>query len=77
MLFRSEDGDDSVKYKMFCSVLAIAKNLGFECVAEGVETKEQLNKMRALGCEIIQGFYFDPPLPKEEFEARLVTKRYE
>ena len=72
-----EDGIGSVKYKMFSSVLAISNNLGFDCVAEGVETEEQLSNMRELGCEIIQGYYYDPPLPKEEFEARLVTKKYE
>ena len=62
---------------MFCSVLAIAKNLGFGCVAEGVETEDQLAIMREAGCDIIQGYYFDQPLPKEEFEARLASKKYE
>jgi len=33
--------------------------------------------MRETGCDIIQGFYYDKPLPKEEFESRLVTKRYD
>ena len=72
-----EDGVSSVKHKMFCGVLAMARNLGFGCVVEGVETKEQLGKMKALGCEIIQGFYYDKPLPREEFESRLVVKKYE
>ena len=72
-----EDGGDSVKHKMFCGVLAMSKTLGFDCVAEGVETESQIKMVREAGCDIIQGFYFDKPLPMEEFEARLVTKKYE
>ena len=72
-----DDGEDSVKYKMFQGVLSMSKDLGFDCVAEGVETESQVKLVREAGCEIIQGFYYDPPLPKEEFEARLVTKKYE
>lgn len=72
-----DDSKDSTKHKMFCSVLALAKNLGFKCVAEGVETEAQLKKVSNVGCEIIQGYYYDQPLPKEEFEARLASKKYE
>jgi EAL domain-containing protein (putative c-di-GMP-specific phosphodiesterase class I) len=71
-----EDGENSVKHKMFCGVLAMARNLGFDCVVEGVETREQLSKMKELGCEIVQGFYYDKPLPFEEFEASLAMKKY-
>ena len=55
----------------------MAKSLGFECLAEGVETKFQIDIMHQAGCDIAQGFYFDKPLPKAEFESRLVTKIYE
>ena len=71
------DGTDSVKYKMFCGVLGMAKTLGITCVAEGVETASQLKIMRDTGCDIIQGYYFDKPLPREDFESRLVTKKYD
>jgi EAL domain-containing protein (putative c-di-GMP-specific phosphodiesterase class I) len=71
------DGTDSVRYKMFSGVLNMAKTLGLKCIAEGVETESQLSVMRETGCDIIQGFYYDKPLPKEEFESRLVTKRYD
>ncbi len=72
-----EDGGDSVKHKMFCGVLAMAKTLGFDCVAEGVETESQKKMVHEAGCDIIQGFYFDKPLPREEFEARLLMKKYD
>ena len=71
-----EDAPDSSKYTMFRGVITMAKNLGFNCIAEGVETRYQINVMRECGCNIAQGYYFDKPLPKEEFEARLVTKKY-
>ena len=55
----------------------MSKSLGINCVAEGVETEYQVEIMRKTGCDIAQGYYYDKPLPKEEFEARLVTKQYE
>lgn len=72
------DGADSIKYKMFSAVLNMAHTLGLNsCIAEGVETESQLKIMRDTGCDIIQGYYYDKPLPKDEFEARLKTKRYD
>lgn len=40
------------------------------CVAEGVETKEQREAARKLGCGYIQGFYYDKPMPVEEFNQK-------
>ncbi|MCR4888378.1 MAG: bifunctional diguanylate cyclase/phosphodiesterase [Ruminococcus sp.] len=57
-------------------VVAIAHDLGLECVAEGVETREQIELLRENSCNIIQGFYFDCPLPVTEFETRLDGYRY-
>ena len=77
--FVPEEGDDfnDKKCIMFRGVVSMAKNLGFECLAEGIESQYQIDIMRQYGCDIAQGFYYDKPLPKEEFEARLVTKKYE
>ena len=49
-------------------VLDIAKNLGVPVVAEGVETEEELNMLKAAGCDIIQGYYFSKPIPPSEME---------
>ena len=51
--------------------------MGLECVVEGVETEKQLELLRTNCCNIAQGFYFDKPLPVEEFERRMITKGYE
>ena len=51
----------------------MAKQLDLVVVAEGVETKEQLDFLRNIHCDVAQGFYFSKPIPKEEF-ALLVAK---
>ena len=71
------DGNESVRYKMFSGVLSMARSIGLKCIAEGVETESQLKVVRETGCDIIQGYYYDKPLPKDEFEARLAKKVYE
>ena len=43
-------------------------------VAEGVETKSQLDTLKQMGCEIIQGYYFSKPVPAEEFEKFIVQE---
>ena len=48
------------------AVVEMARALGLEIVAEGVETADQLAAVRGLGCHQAQGFYFMPPLPAEE-----------
>lgn len=49
----------------------MAKDLGIETVAEGVETKEQVEFLRGIGCDVAQGFYFAKPMPMSEFDALL------
>lgn len=56
---------------MFRHVVAMAQAMGLECVAEGVETEKQLEILKDNDCRIAQGFYFDKPLPLDEFEEKL------
>ena len=58
------------------SMIKLAKEIGLETLAEGVEQKEQVDTLLSLGCEVIQGYYFDRPLPKESFEKRIISRRY-
>lgn len=76
--FLPEAGEqyDLKKKIMLRHVVSIAKEIGLECVAEGVETKEQVELLKADNCNIVQGFYFDKPLPAEEFEKRLNNYQY-
>ena len=56
---------------MFASIIDLIGRLGKKSVAEGVETNKQLEYLEKLGCDIVQGYVFDKPLPKDEFEQRL------
>lgn len=63
-------------YLMLQGVVTLAKSLGLTIVAEGVETKEQLEVIENMGCDMIQGYIFDKPLPEEEFIERIKRKVY-
>lgn len=47
------------------SVLSMAESMGLKVVAEGVETEGQLDVLKKMGCEEVQGYYFTKPLPPE------------
>ena len=55
-------------------ILGLAKDLKVPVVAEGIETEEQLEMLRKLGCRLVQGFYFSRPLPPDEFEETVIRK---
>ena len=71
LLPSNEDDNNHQKTVMFKYVVAMAQAMGLECIAEGVETPEQIEILKENSCNFAQGFYFDKPLPIEEFEARL------
>jgi diguanylate cyclase (GGDEF)-like protein len=54
------------------AIVFLAKSIGIKTIAEGVETKEQMEILSQLGCEQIQGFYLGRPVPAEEFEANFI-----
>lgn len=68
--------ENSTNNLMFKHVAALTKDLGLECVVEGVETEKQVELLRKNHCDVAQGFYFDRPLPLEEFEERLSRRFY-
>ena len=71
-----EDEPDSVNSIMFKYVIAMANELGIECIVEGVETAKQLEILRTNKCSFAQGFLFDRPLPVRDFEDRMNTEEY-
>ena len=56
------------------SIIVMAKKLGFETIAEGVETMEQFDYLEEIGCECIQGYLLGKPMPKEDIEQLLLSK---
>ena len=52
-------------------IVRLGHMLGLGVIAEGVETGEQLDALRSMGCQEVQGFYFSPPVPADAFPALL------
>jgi EAL domain-containing protein (putative c-di-GMP-specific phosphodiesterase class I) len=63
------DGDDAIVR----TIATLAQNLGMEVIAEGIETEEQYQRLKALGCEYGQGFLFSRPVTVEAAQ-RLLEK---
>ena len=66
----TSDPDDA---SLVEAITAMARSLKLKVIAEGVETKEQLDQLRSLGCDLIQGYFFSKPLTAEEF-GNLLSK---
>ncbi|MEW6766000.1 MAG: PAS domain S-box protein [Pseudomonadota bacterium] len=56
------------------SIILMAKRLGIKLIAEGVETREQVELLAAVGCDMVQGYYFARPMPEDEFLAFVLTR---
>ena len=56
-------------------IITLGHSLGLTVVAEGVESRQQLEILRAAGCDEIQGYYYSPPLPAAAFEEWLAAYR--
>jgi len=52
------------------SIIGMAVSLGMDVISEGVETDEQLNLVKDMGCRYFQGYYFSCPVSVAEFEAK-------
>ncbi len=57
---------------LLASIVTLAHNLGFQVIAEGVETVEQRDLLVRVGCEECQGFLFSKPIPPNQFQANFV-----
>lgn len=55
-------------------IISLSKQLGMEVVTEGVETREQVDFLTEIGCDIFQGYYFAKPMPVSEFEKRYLDR---
>ena len=65
--FRGEGNDERGKL-IVTETIDLAKRLGMHIVAEGIETREQVDFLKERECDLIQGFYFAKPMPTDEFE---------
>lgn len=75
--FLNEYADNKRNKAVIANIIQMAKELDMDIVAEGIETKEEFSYLKMLSCDVAQGYYFDRPLPREQFEMRLVNKQYD
>lgn len=72
--FRSVD-DITRSNLIVGDTISLAKKLGMQIVAEGIETREQVDFLAKQNCDLIQGFYFSKPLPVSEFEEKAFSEK--
>ena len=68
--FRGENDNDRAEI-VVSEALQLARKLNMTTVAEGVEDQAQVDFLAAEGCNMIQGYYYAKPMPKEEYELRI------
>ena len=74
MLFIRRMMLDEKNLRLVRLVMELAETLCLPVIAEGVEEEEQLTALKEMGCDIVQGYYFSPPLPAERFSELLNKK---
>lgn len=57
------------------NIISICNNLNIDVIAEGVESKDELDKLINLNCKNIQGYYFSKPISAEDFKEKYMTKK--
>ena len=76
LLPTSSTDEKDLSTVLYKHITAMAYDMGLECLTEGVETSEQVQILRDNSCEYAQGFFYDKPLPLDEFEKRLDIGKY-
>lgn len=70
--FVSEMFSSSANQVIVHTVLAMSESMGLECTAEGVETAEEAEFLRSLGCAEAQGYYYGKPMTAAEFKGKFL-----
>jgi EAL domain-containing protein (putative c-di-GMP-specific phosphodiesterase class I) len=66
---------DEKSKEIVSTIILMGKSLGLKLIAEGVETEEQYNFLKTLGCDQIQGYFFSKPLPPNDFADLLLKEK--
>ena len=75
MAFIRDICTDTKAARLVGIIIEIARLLEVPVIAEGVEIKEQMELLKELGCDIIQGYYFSRPVPPDEFAGFLTENK--
>jgi diguanylate cyclase (GGDEF)-like protein len=71
--FVSRMGKNGENTEILRTIISLARNLNVNAIAEGIETQEQLEQLKSLGCEFGQGFLFSRPVEAKEARKLLAT----
>lgn len=72
--FVSEAETNRNDQEMIKTIISMARNMNIKTVAEGIETEGQKNLMLNYGCNILQGFYFGPPMTSCKLENEFLNR---
>ncbi len=72
--FVSKSGAGKGNLEITETILTLANKLGVSAIAEGIETAEQLARLRELNCAYGQGYFFSQPLPSQAAEELIISK---
>ena len=67
--------DDAVGHTLLRAIADLSANLGLECVAEGVETEDELRTVQSAGIRYVQGYLFGRPMTAQEAGERIAGER--
>ena len=70
--FIQQMNSDLENFEIVRLIITLAKTLGMDTISEGVETAQQLEHLKSLGCEYAQGYFFAKPLTPEAVESMLL-----
>jgi EAL domain-containing protein (putative c-di-GMP-specific phosphodiesterase class I) len=71
--FLKDLGGDTQPWELVKGIISFARFLGLKVTAEGVETREQFERLRRFGCDFGQGYFFCEPRPSEAATAYLAA----
>ncbi len=70
--FVKDNGDAAGQNAIIRAITALGVSLGMSTIAEGVETSDQLARIRAEGCTSVQGYLFSKPVPVDQVDALII-----
>ncbi len=73
--FVNRIGEENENLGIVKTIITLAHELGMDAIAEGVETQQQVNQLKALGCDQAQGYFFSKPLNGESAELFIATHK--
>jgi len=72
--FTRDVATDADSRAIVSAIILMAHSLNLRTVAEGIETREQLDILRELECDLIQGYFYSRPVPATELEKKYLKK---